>query len=252
MLEIMPGAEPFFVRGGPVGVLLLHGFTASPSEMRPLAAALTPDGYTLLGPRLPGHGTRPADLNRVRWQDWYTAALDGYRLLRDQCHRVIVAGLSMGGALALLLAANEPVAAVAALSTPSQPFYAGRSWAQRNARWLGYLFPNLPKKLSGPPDREHPVPRASYPVRPVRAVHQFFEVVHAAALALPRIHAPTLVIHSRTDNLIPPASAEYLMLHLGSTEKELFWLERSDHVLTEDPARPQVFSIVREFVGRHA
>jgi carboxylesterase len=252
MADILPGAEPIFVRGGPTALLMLHGFTASPSEMRPLAAALAADNLTLLAPLLPGHGTRPVDLNRIGWQDWHAAALEGYCRLRDQCERVFVTGLSMGGALALLLAAEQPVAGVIALSAPSLPYYQARGWAQRSAGWLGYVMPYLKKPLSGPPDREHPVPRTAYPVRPVRAVAQFFALVRAAAVTLPQVTAPALLVHSRADTLIPPPSADYIAAHLGSADKQLLWLDHSDHVVTEDPARPQVFAAVRAFLGRHA
>ena len=252
MPTLMPGAEPFFVRGGPVGLLLLHGFTASPSEMRPLAEALRSEGYTLLGARLPFHGTQAADMNRARWEDWLAAALDNYLLLRDQCPKVFVAGLSMGGALAFLLAAEQPVAGLISLSTPSLPFHAQRSWAVRNVRWLSRAYPFSRKGEHRAPDQANPVPRTDYRVRPLLGVAEFFDVVRAAALALPRVTAPALLVHSRADDLIPPASLDYIAGHIGSAEKELLWLETSGHVGTEDPARFQVFERVRNFLRRWA
>ena len=103
--SIMSGGESFFFKGGQVGVLCLHGFTASPAEVRWLGEHLAGHDYTVYGPRLPGHAPHPHDLARYRWQDWYLTALDGCHLLHSHCQQVFVVGHSMGGCLALLLAA---------------------------------------------------------------------------------------------------------------------------------------------------
>jgi carboxylesterase len=101
MPDLMPGAEPFFFRGDSIGALLIHGFTGAPKEMSLLGEALAAEGHTVLGVRLPQHGTSAADMFRSDWRDWYAAALDGYHLLRAQCEIVFLMGLSMGGAIAL-------------------------------------------------------------------------------------------------------------------------------------------------------
>ena len=117
-LDLIPGAEPFFYTGTPVGCLLLHGFTATPNEVRPLGEALAAEGYTVLGPRLTHHGSDPGDMTRSRWHDWYLSALDGWHILRDTCAQIVPIGISMGGATALLLAARQPVTAVVSMSAP--------------------------------------------------------------------------------------------------------------------------------------
>jgi carboxylesterase len=91
-----------------VGALLIHGFTGTPREMRPLGEALAGAGLTVLGVRLAHHATQPRDMFRSHWRDWYASVLDGYYLLRDQCETVFVMGLSAGGTLALYLAAHRP------------------------------------------------------------------------------------------------------------------------------------------------
>ena len=78
MSQVLSGAEPFLYRGeSGVGVLLIHGWTSSPQEMRDLGKHLAGQGHTVLGLRLPGHATRPADLKRMRWRDWLAAVEDG-------------------------------------------------------------------------------------------------------------------------------------------------------------------------------
>src|SRR5574341_761312 len=103
MPDLMPGAEPFFYRGGPIGALLIHGFTGSPKEMSLLGEALAAEGHTVLGVRLPQHGTTVTDMFHASWRDWYNGAADGYHILRAQCESVFAMGLSMGGAIALKL-----------------------------------------------------------------------------------------------------------------------------------------------------
>ncbi|MCC7360369.1 MAG: alpha/beta fold hydrolase [Anaerolineales bacterium] len=246
---LMAGAEPFFQRGGPVGALLIHGFTGTPREVRPVGDALAAEGHTVLGVRLAQHATQPQDMFRSHWRDWYAAVLDGYWLLRGQCEMIFAIGLSMGGALALCLAADAPLAGVAVLATPSLPFVNAMGWRARYARWISY---GLPFARKGPPSPTGDPLHLAYPQYPVRAIPQLRMVVTAAAEALPRITAPALVIHSHGDEAVPDANAEYILAHLGSAQKELVWLERSGHILPEDVEREVVFDRLRAFVRADA
>jgi len=101
---------PFFLPGGRTGALLIHGFTGSPPEMRPVADYLNERGVTVSAPLLPGHGTTSAQLNRCRWKDWTDYAEEAYTQLRDRCEPVFVGGLSMGSLIASFLAAKHSVA----------------------------------------------------------------------------------------------------------------------------------------------
>ncbi len=106
-ITLLDGAAPFYSHGSDVSCLLIHGLTSTPNEMRWLGQHLRQQGFTVCEPRLAGHGTTPSDLARVTWREWYADVLAGYRMLRRECGRVFVMGRSMGGALALLLAACE-------------------------------------------------------------------------------------------------------------------------------------------------
>ncbi|CAM5539358.1 Alpha/beta fold hydrolase OS=Streptomyces alboniger OX=132473 GN=CP975_09335 PE=4 SV=1 [Streptomyces alboniger] len=106
-MPVLPGAEPFRHEGGETGVLLCHGFTGSPQSLRPWAAFLAERGLTVSLPLLPGHGTRWEDMQLTGWQDWYAEVDRELRALRERCSQVFVAGLSMGGTLALRLAAKH-------------------------------------------------------------------------------------------------------------------------------------------------
>ena len=105
---IIAGAEPLNVAGGPVGVLVLHGFTGNPSSMRGLATAFVEAGHTVEMPRLPGHGTDVEDMLRTGWSDWSAAAEAALVDLQSRTDEVVVAGLSMGGSLTAWLATRHP------------------------------------------------------------------------------------------------------------------------------------------------
>ena len=105
---ILPEAEPFAFPGGDVGCLLVHGFTGNPSSMRPMGEYLAGQGFTVVGPRLKGHGTRVEDMFDNTYQDWIASAEAGLDEIRKQCRTVFVAGLSMGATLAMHLACSHP------------------------------------------------------------------------------------------------------------------------------------------------
>ena len=117
-MTIQPGAEPFLLPGGTKGVLLIHGFTGSPSEMRLLGDYLHQLGYTVLAVRLCGHGTNVKELRETNWRHWFSTVENGYHILKGLCSKITVVGLSMGGLLSLKLAAEYPVSKVVSLSTP--------------------------------------------------------------------------------------------------------------------------------------
>ncbi len=117
-IKLMKGAAPFYFPGNEIGCLVVHGFTGTPYEMRWLGQYLNQQGFTVHGPRLAGHTTTVDDMIRTTWREWYISVLAGYEMLRERCRKVFALGLSMGGALSLMLASREPVDGVVAMSSP--------------------------------------------------------------------------------------------------------------------------------------
>src|SRR5512134_2216381 len=122
MSQIIPTAEPFFFLGdsSKPACLLIHGFTGAPKEMRWMGDYLHQRGYTCLGVRLAGHATDPEDMVRARWTDWTASVEDGYQLLRGVTENIVLAGLSMGGVLALLMSTRLNVRGVVTMSAPAR------------------------------------------------------------------------------------------------------------------------------------
>ena len=105
--SVLPGAEAWSAPGGPVGVLVIHGFTGSPQSMRGLAEAHASAGFTVELPRLPGHGTTVEEMATTGWADWSEAVEAAYQDLAGRCEQVVAAGLSMGGTLAAWVGAQH-------------------------------------------------------------------------------------------------------------------------------------------------
>lgn len=242
LLAIMRGAEPFLLPGGDRGVLLIHGFTGAPAEMRLLGEHLHGKGYTVLGPRLAGHGSSPAEMAGTRWPHWYGDVEDGYHLLRGLCREVAVVGLSMGGLLALKLAAEQPVARVAAINAPIYlldkrlpllPFFRlFRNYQRQEKRRL-----TINERYS-----------VSYDYMPLACVVSLLELVGHVDRLLPLVTLPALLVQARHDRTVRPESVLRIHSRLGSRDKNIIWLERSGHVATIDVEHERVFRYIDSFL----
>ena len=252
----MPGGEPFFYQGGAVGVLCLHGFTASPAEMRWLGEYLAAQGLTVYGPRLPGHATQPRDLAHYRWQDWYAAALDGVHVLRSQCVQVFVAGHSMGGDLALLLAAEKVVDGVVAMAAPV--IFHRRPMAL--AHWIKWVLPytdhsdrthltELVRSLQAERG-EAAVGRVRYNLWSTAAVAELYALTGIVRDRLPLVDIPLLLLYSEGDKTVTLESRDLIVAGVRSSLVEQHTLQHSDHILPQDSERETVFALVTDFVGR--
>ncbi len=249
MKTLIRGSEPFFWLGGDgdsgrVGCLLIHGFTGTPFEMRGLGKRLVAEGYTVLGPRLAHHGTQAADMNRSRWWDWYLAALDGWHMLNNICERVVVIGLSMGGLTALLMAANNPVTAVVAMSTPAA--YMFNEGQLKMARYVWRVLPVLKKSAGEKDEPDWP----SYGEFPVRATAELMDYKEALLAALPAVAAPALLLHAVDDPTVPFDNLDYIYDQIGSAEKQKVVVERGGHVMTEGSEKEGVYQEVIAFLSK--
>jgi carboxylesterase len=251
----MPGAEPIFWRGDATGCLLLHGFTASPSEVSWLAAHLAAEGRTVYAPRLAGHGTHPHDLARTTWADWYASALDGYHLLQQCCQRVVVIGHSMGGMLALVLASQQALAGVGVLASP---VLFPKTMAL--AKWLKWLRPYTDQSDKSPVLNDYikaEQARRGLPVRgrtrydewSTAAVAELVALANVTQAALPSVTAPLLLVYSEADNVVGLENRDLVGRAVGSTQVTSHTLKHSNHILLQDAHHAEVFPLVSAFVG---
>ena len=233
---------PFWIAGNrAAGVLLIHGFTGAPTEVRPLGDFLAAQGYSVSGPLLPGHGVEPADLNRVRWQNWTQAVDDAYAELSRYVQQVFVAGLSLGGLLALHLAAQRPAVSGLLLFAP------GLLVAERRlplSSLLRYVRPLVPKNETEDSDLADPEALNriwSYELYPVGGASQLWRTQRTVRGELDRITQPVILFQGRRDRAIRPDSPEMILKGIRSTDKRLVWLANSGHNLLVDVESQKVF-----------
>jgi carboxylesterase len=248
-----PRVREFFFRGGERGCLLLHGFTGTPAEMRPLGKALAAEGYTVSAPLLPGHGTRVEDLARTTWEDWFECTCRAWDQLGECAPVRGVAGLSMGALLAVHLAATrgEEVSAMALLAPALR---LARQRAAERVRWLRRL-PWLPRRFSVIPKSDGPSSgdcrsTPSYPEIPLRALASMVALQHVVARELGRIRVPVLILEGGLDATLARDSAARVADGMPSARVERRTFPRAGHVLTEGEQAEEVSDAVVEFFRR--
>ena len=228
-------------------MLLCHGFTGSPHSMRPWAQHLEAAGFRVDLPRLPGHGTSWQELNRTQWTDWYACVERAFVTLAAECDQVFVAGLSMGGALALRLAEQhgDRVAALA-LVNPCLNIVDPRI---RLLRLLSTIpsFPGIANDIARPE-----VDEAGYDRNPLRALHSQTHLWADVRANLHRVDRPTTIYWSRQDHVVDPSSLALIKAGIRSAELEVVVLERSYHVATLDYDAANIFRGSADFFRRHA
>lgn len=248
-------SSAFDLRGGDVACLLVHGFTATPQEMRFLGERLHASGYTIHGARVAGHATSVEELEQTKWQQWYASVEARLGELRQRHSHVVVVGQSMGSLLALSLAAQHPedVAAVALLA-PAVVLQ--RGWLETVRPILplvGYLpsprLRYLAKGISDIADPSAHAERECYDRMPIRALNQLLLLQRHVRRQLPLVRQPALVVHAHQDHTCSPRGVEYLQERLGGPV-EVVMLPRSYHVVSVDFEREQVAELVADFTAR--
>ncbi len=236
----------FFWEAGPRGVLLIHGFTATTAEVRPLAQILHQQGYTVAGPLLPGHGVTPEDCNRYGWRDWVNAAETVYQRLARVCRQVVIGGESLGGMLGLYLAAQHPEAAAVLAYAPALRLR--RQWFLWAAPVLSLFFASYSKSA-------HPPYAADafwqgYPVFPLRAAAQFAALQRRTWPRLSAVRQPLLIAQGRLDATVDERTPEWVAGRVSSTVKEIHWFERSTHCVAIDAEQQEVAQVTLQFLER--
>jgi esterase/lipase len=226
-MSMIPPAigRPMFLPGvgkaGAVGVLLMHGYSASPGEMFPLAYHLHSHGLTVYVVRLRGHGTSPYDLQQRSWQEWYASVLRGYRCLQAVTEVQFAGGMSTGGALALYLAAQRlgPLRGIFAIGAPIK--------LQQRFLRLVPVVKTVRDFVRAEPENPH----TNYTYHPLQAVRQLTQFIEVYQQVLPQVTVPTLLVQARGDPTVHPDSAQYIYDRLKSPDKKLLWKAIDRHVI---------------------
>jgi carboxylesterase len=262
-----------FEEHGTAGVLLVHGITGSPTEMKPLVRKLSASGFSVACPQLAGHCSTLKDLKQTRWRDWYASVESGLDFLTSRCDTVFVSGLSMGALLALKLAANHPdqIQGVATLSATF--FYDGWNVPRLRQRFLlpiciysplrYFLSYHEPAPYGIKDERIRNMIAAVYagngsnmPEKygysefPGVTVRETFRLIREVKRDLAALVAPMLIVHSTEDDMASLKNATFLASQVSSPHVETFYVDDTYHVLTLDKRKNDVAARVAEFFLR--
>jgi carboxylesterase len=248
MTALIPGAEPWSHIGSSAhGALVLHGFTGNPGSMRGVAEALAAAGYHVEMPLLPGHGTTVAEMLPTRWADWAGAAEAAYQLLAQRAERVVVVGLSMGGALTLRIGADHPeVAGLVCINPATQPQAPEVVEMLQGMIDAGTdIIPAIGSDIADPDAKE-----SAYDGTPLAPLLSLVnDGLAPLGAEYPNMRQPLLLMNSPQDHVVEPAQAEYLAAHYGGP-LERITLERSYHVATQDYDKELIFEATVAFAHR--
>lgn len=234
--------ESFFWEAGPVGVLLLHGLTATTAEVRLLARELHRADITVAAPLLPGHGTDPNDLNETTWRDWAWEAEKSYHHLATVCDHVFVGGESTGGALALYLATRFAEIAGVLCYAPAIKLAMPMSKMVR-------LYVSAPLVAAIPKNNVGSNPNwQGYKVNPLRAVMELVRLGRYVRRQLAEITQPVLVLQGRGDLTVAPNVGEIILDGVNSDVVEHRWLEDSGHVILLEEELPLITEVTLAFM----
>lgn len=249
--------EPFFFDGQKnestgkraKGILLVHGWTSTPYEVRRLGEYLNEAGYTVSGIQLTGHGTMPSDLENVSWKKWYDDLQKGYEELRKTCDKVYIGGTSIGADLTLIFAKENPevdgiiiMAAPYKLRTETLTLFA--------AKLLILLGIKYRKKFYPPTfGASNTITRLiAYQIFPLASVVETFNCVREARKNLYKIKQPCFVLQSTHDHIVSPDSLERIHDEVGSEIKRKKYIEKAYHTFISDIKNEHVFSDILEFL----
>jgi carboxylesterase len=243
--------RPWTLGTGRRGVLLLHGFAGTPPELRRLGEHLANNGYRCRGPALAGHGMTPRDLGATSHTDWMASAQRELDVLAAECDEVMVVGQSMGGTLALHLAATDlRVAAVATL--------AAAVWLSGVAVRLLPVARHVVRWHQAGDDIDLYDPAAvdelySHGRRPMSSIHEFTRLIGLVRNELAAVRAPVLLMHGGRDRTIHPDNAVEIERRLVcSRDVSRVSFPRSGHGMSVDVDRDQINESVLGWFDSHS
>lgn len=254
---IIPGAEPWSSPGsgdlGRVGILLCHGFTGNPHSVRWLGERLAERGFAVELPRLPGHGTHWLDMARTNYTDWRRAFCECLDELSARTDAVVIAGLSMGGTIALDVAweRERELAGVVAINAT---VLEREGLLAKLAPVLRYVVPIAPGKAAGLVENDAARPgvdERAYAFVPAGAGQSFLAELERIRRQLPQLRLPVLVAYSPQDHSVSPANSRAILELAGTCAEELV-LPQSYHLATMDLDRELLEERIAEFAERAA
>ncbi|QNO14381.1 alpha/beta fold hydrolase [Alkalicella caledoniensis] len=236
-------AEPFRYHGDKnKAVLLIHGFTGSPTEMEPLGKYLHKKGFSVYCPLLSGHGTTPEEMEETTWKDWVGTAEATLKSLKEKYKEVYMVGFSMGGCITLYLSMKYEIQGIVSISAPIY-------LVDKKA----YFTPILQYIRRFKEKKRKPnfnVPIFSYDKTPIKSVSSLLRLITLVKSNLSKVKHPILIIQGDEDNVVIPKSADYIYKNVKSHIKEIKFYQKRSHMITVENGRDEVFNQIYDFLSK--
>lgn len=231
-----------------IGIIFVHGFTGSPISMRPWADYFHSRGYSVSVPLLPGHGTDPADLNRVHWQEWPHKVEGELNWMLAQGMTVFIFGLSMGGGATLnvCLKHSSSIAGIVLVN----PMIHVR-FIPPQVAWFISRFQKMRDSV-GDDIKKPGVTEHGYDSLPLVGVYQLLKMLSYTRKRLHDVTVPLMLFHSKDDHTLPVSNTEIIMKGVSSIRKQRIELVNSYHVATLDYDQEIIFENSLIFVQSYS
>ena len=230
-----------------IGVLVIHGFTSTPQSIEYYSKKMYESGFHIEAPILTGHTTRWEEMNKLTYNDWIKDVNDAYKKLKSRVSKVFVAGLSMGGTLALKVAElNKDACGIILIN---HAVFMKKDWRLPFLPILMHFMASDAAKIGG--DLKDPdAYELTYDRIPLKGTYQLIKLLKEVRKIHAKITQPVLIFKSTIDHVVPVECANYTMEHIASKEKELVWLENSYHVATLDYEKELIVEKSIEFIKK--
>ncbi len=232
--------EPFFLKSSNLfkkktGILLIHGFPASPAEMRPLGEFFNKNGYTVYGARLKGHGTSPYDLDQTPWGDCVESIEHGYKVLSLYCKKIIVVGFSIGGVVALDLVSKsrDNICGIVSISASIEVEGMDKVSLTLSA-YVEKLIKIVPGVKTKFLEWDTESPKINYRSVPLQKVMDLKNYIDRVKEQLKSVSIPILIIQGTKDPLVKHHSADFIYETVSSKDKEIYWYESDKHIIVTE------------------
>ena len=246
LMKLMKGASPFYYKRGRKSVLLLHGFSSTPQELKELGKYLANEGITVYAPLLPGHGTKPEDMLTVSWQDWINCAEEGIKKLEKSSDEIYLIGSSIGANIAFIISQKSKVKGIVSLAMPLKFKF---NFLLKLYTRIRARFHNFQKKHYHEKDLHVVKNKVHYKVLPLPKFKDLFFLMGETKKVLPIIKVPVLIMQSTTDGTVTRKNAKNIYDLIKHDSKKLVFIPDSYHVFVMDKNRKIVFVEILEFLN---
>ncbi|MDO9231099.1 MAG: alpha/beta fold hydrolase [bacterium] len=244
--------EPFYFSGtNGKAVLLLHGWTSVPYEVRRLGQYLNENGYTVSGPLLRGHGTISKDLENVRWEEWLCDATKAYEELTKNHKDIYVAGTSLGANLTVMLAKNKPK--ISGIILMAMPYRIKFEKIIVPIVRIINIFKKYNKKFYPPTFGSHStITRLiSYQVYPIKSALETFKFIKISRRQLSKVKQPCLILQSTSDHIVTKNSLEKIYEKISSKVKGKKYISKAYHTFISDIKNEHIFQDILDFINKN-